>query len=271
MRVLRKLGLALFGLVIVLAIAGALYQAIANRADAHRFPEAGRRVDVGGRKLKINCTGAGSPTVVLEAGLGDNSREWTAVQPEIAKFSRVCSYDRAGYGGSDPGSMPRTSDRIADELHALLQRAGETPPFLLVGHSFGGYNVRVFNGKFPGEVAGLVLVDASQEDQYGALPAGWDRISAALLKRYQRQAFWAPLLIDFGIARLILWSQGAADDSYLFLQSKCLRTRANERENMRTSAEQARAADHIADKPLIVLTAGANSDAILTNASPKPI
>jgi pimeloyl-ACP methyl ester carboxylesterase len=263
---LRKFVIVPLALIVVLAIALAGYQAIANHLDARRFPEPGSRVDIGGRWLMLNCTGSGAPTVVLESGLGDNSTEWQAVQPRLSKAMRVCSYDRAGYGRSDAGPTPRTSAQIADDLHTLLLRAGEKPPYLLVGHSFGGYNVRAFNGKFPDEVVGVVLVDAPQEDQYGLLPDGWNRLSDALLKRYRRQAFWAPLLIDFGIARLMLWSQGAADGSYLFLQTKSLRTRANELENMRTSAEQARAAGNIAGKPLLVLTADETSDAILRNS-----
>jgi pimeloyl-ACP methyl ester carboxylesterase len=112
--------LSLGVLVILLALAGASYQAIATRLDARRFPENGRLVDVGGYRLMLS-TGVGSPTVILEAGWGDVSIEWRTVQPEIAKFSRVCSYDRAGYGGSDLGLMPRTSLQIAKELHALLK------------------------------------------------------------------------------------------------------------------------------------------------------
>ena len=257
---LRNIVLPLAVLVILLAAAGATYQTVATRADARRFPEPGRLVDIGGYRLKLNCTGTGSPTVILESGLGDVSPEWEPVQTEIAKFSRVCSYDRAGYGGSDAGALPRTSSRIAQELHALLQHAGEKPPFLLVGHSFGGYNVRVFNGKFPQEVAGLVLVDSVQEDQYTALPPVW--VSTAMQKHFRSQATWAPLLIDLGVARLRLRAAGQDDDSYLYLQTKYLRARASEVENIRASAEQARAAGGLGDKPLVVLTAGEKPDAV---------
>lgn len=256
MRLLRNLALIAGGLVALLAIAGALYEGLGHRADARRFPEPGRLVDAGGFRLKLNCTGAGSPTVVLESGLGDVSTEWQPVQSEVAKFARVCSYDRAGYGGSDAGPKPRTSAQIAQELHSLLKNSGEKPPFILVGHSFGGYNVRVFNGHFPDEVAGLILVDSVQEDQYKLLPPVWSQVGAALRAHYLSQARWAPLLVDLGIERLILQARGKAENSYLYLQSKYLAARSDELEHIQISAEQARTAGSLGDKPLVVLTAG---------------
>jgi len=269
MRRLWIAAITLFVLMAVLALTGATYQAVATRADARRHPEPGRLVDIGGYSLKINCSGKGSPTVVLAAGLGDVSIEWSRVQPEIARFTRVCSYDRAGYGGSDAGPMPRTSAQVAKELHTLLQNAGEAPPFLLVGSSFGGYNVRVFNGNYPDQVTGIVLADATQEDQYRLLPAAWGRIFDSQLKRYKDQARWAPFFIGLGIARLKLRARGRDENSYLILQSKYLQARASELEMIQTSAEQARAAGHISDKPLIVLTGGKNSDETLSNGLTK--
>jgi pimeloyl-ACP methyl ester carboxylesterase len=260
LRWLRIAALSLCTLVTLLAVAGAFYQAIETLIDARRFPENGRLVDVGGYRLKLNCIGVGTPTVILEAGFGDLSVEWRTVQSEIAKFARVCSYDRAGYGGSDPGPIPRTSLQIATELNALLRNAGELPPFVLVGHSFGGYNVRVFNGLYPNEVAGIVLADATQEDQYELLPKAWNAISAAQLRHCERQLRYAFLLVDLGIGRLMLKAQGADHGSYLILQTKYLRARASELEQIQTSAEQARRADHISDKPLVVLTAAENTD-----------
>ena len=260
LRWLRIAALSLCALVTLLAMAGAFYQAIATRLDARRFPESGRLVDVGGYRLKLNCIGVGTPTVILEAGFGDLSVEWRTVQSEIAKFARVCSYDRAGYGGSDPGPIPRTSLQIATELNALLRNAGELPPYVLVGHSFGGYNVRVFNGLYPNEVAGIVLADATQEDQYELLPKAWNAISAAQLRHCERQLRYAFLLVDLGIGRLMLKAQGADHGSYLILQTKYLRARASELEQIQTSAEQARRADRISDKPLVVLTAAENTD-----------
>jgi pimeloyl-ACP methyl ester carboxylesterase len=269
-RWLRKIALSIFAMVILLAVGGASYQAIETRLDARRLPENGRLVDVGGYHLMLDCVGVGKPTVVLESGWGDVSVEWRAVQPQIAKFSRVCSYDRAGYGGSDPGPMPRTSLQIARELHTVLQNAGEMPPYVLVGSSFGGYNVRVFNGLYHGEVAGIVLADATQEDQYQLLPKAWLVLSAAQLKHCERLAKYSFFVVHLGIGRLMLRAQGASDHgAYLILQAKYLRARASELEQIRVSAEQARVADHLSDKPLVVLTAAENTDTLLSSGLSK--
>jgi pimeloyl-ACP methyl ester carboxylesterase len=263
----RRLALALSILLLLLALTAAAWQAISNHIEARRDPEPGRPVDIGGYRLQLHCTGAGSPTVVLEAGLGGLLVDWQPVQESIARFTRVCSYDRAGYGGSDPGTSPRTSARIAMELHALLARAGEPPPYVLVGHSFGGYNVRVLHGQHPDEVAAMLLVDSVQEDQYRLLPPTWNAVGAALLRHYSRQAFWAPVFIDLGVARLRLRLERVTG-AWLILQSKYVKARADELASIRTSAEQARAAGSLGGKPLIVLTAGrapaADPDGILT-------
>lgn len=269
-RWLRRIALTIAMMVVLLALAGASYQVIETRLEVRLSPETGQLVDVGGYRLKLNCTGTGSPTVILESGFGDVSTEWRTVQPEIATFSRVCSYDRAGYGGSDPGPMPRTSLRIATELHSLLKNAGEMPPYVLVGSSFGGYNVRVFNGLYPNDVAGIVLADAVQEDQYELLPKAWGAMSAEQLKHCERLARYSFFVVDLGIGRIMLRAQGSkSNDKYLLLQKKYLRARASELEQMRVSAEQARAADHISDKSLVVLTAAENTDALLRSGLSK--
>lgn len=258
---LRKVLLTIVGLLTIVAIIGVGYQRMGSHMDARRSPEPGHLVNVGGLQFQINCEGSGSPTVILESGLGDILAEWQPVQAQISKFTRVCSYDRAGYGGSDAGPLPRTSWQIAVELHRLLQSAGEDAPFVLVGHSFGGYNVRVFNGQYPNEVAGLVLVDSVQEDQYELLPSTWKRVGASQLSRWQSQATWMPLQIDFGIARLRFRKLLGAD-TYLILQSKYLKARASELEQIQISGSQARAAGMIGNKPLIVLTGVEQDDAL---------
>jgi pimeloyl-ACP methyl ester carboxylesterase len=154
------------GLLLLLAVAGALYQWIGTRRDLRRFPAPGRLIDVGRARMHLDDRGAGSPTVVLESGISATSISWALVQGEIAQFTRVCSYDRAGLGWSDAAEGPRTPSKLAAELHRLLV-AGDVPgPYVLVGHSFGGLVVRSFAGQYPSETAGLVLVDPLRPEDW---------------------------------------------------------------------------------------------------------
>ena len=122
-------------------------------------------VNTGGHKIHMDMQGTGSPVVIFENGSGDFSFIWSLVQPEIAKLTKTVSYDRAGYACSEQGPLPRTCKQLAWELHTALKNAGVNPPYILVGQSFGGFIVRAFARYYPGEVAGMVLVDAIQEDQ----------------------------------------------------------------------------------------------------------
>ncbi len=135
-------------------------------AEDYSPPAPGLKVLVGEHRLHIYCSGAGQPTVVLDAGLGGSSLDWTRVQPRVAGFTRVCAYDRAGYGWSENGPLPRTSRRLAEELHILLDTIAVPNPYVLVGHSFGGLVVRDFASRFSEETAGIVLVDATHENQF---------------------------------------------------------------------------------------------------------
>jgi pimeloyl-ACP methyl ester carboxylesterase len=128
------------------------------------YAQAGNLVDVGGFRLNLYCMGSGSPTVIFDSGWEDWAPAWSTVQPQIARWTRACSYDRAGAGFSEPGPMPRTSVRIAKELHIALHRANIAGPYILVGNAFGGDNVRTFADLYLGEVAGLVLDDADSDD-----------------------------------------------------------------------------------------------------------
>ncbi len=159
------LGLGIISLVVLLAVAGLVYQWAATRIDERRYPMPGVLVEVDGHRMHLDCRGAGSPTVVMDAGLGDSSVTWALVQPEVATFTRACSYDRPGYGWSDGANVPRDSQAVARQLHALLAGAGIPGPYLLVGHSFGGLNQLVFHSLYPSEVAGMVLVDSSHPGQ----------------------------------------------------------------------------------------------------------
>ena len=268
-RFLRRTFFGLLILIVVAAIAGASYQAIEDHEDASRFPQQGKSValgpDFGDLHLNLDCQGAGSPTVVLDSGLGVPGVGWNRVQAEAAKFTRVCWYDRAGYGWSDGSSVPRTSLEIAKELHALLAAANEKGPFVVVGHSFGGYDVRVFNGQYPGEVAGMVLVDASHEDQESRMPPAFQTAMKKQTESLKRQQVLAPFLIRFGIARFMQRNQGespgvskdfARELLYLQLQPKFLAATISEISLFSESANEVRASGNLGDKPLVVLTAG---------------
>ena len=149
----------ILALVLGLMLIGAIYELAAETADAQAFPPPGQMVDVGGYRLHLNCSGSGSPTVVIDTGWGDSSAGWGWVQPEVAKTTRICTYDRAGMGWSEASPEPRTAREFAKELHTLLANANEPGPFVLVGHSLAGYTMRVYAHDYPEEVAGLVLID----------------------------------------------------------------------------------------------------------------
>ncbi|MCC7448108.1 MAG: alpha/beta hydrolase [Anaerolineae bacterium] len=146
-------------------MAGTIYETVAEAADIQAYPLSGQLVDVGGYRLHINCTGTGSPTVVIDAGWGDWSLKWSPVQREVAKTTQVCTYDRAGMGYSEAGPLPRNAAQFATELHTLLERANIQGPYVLVGHSLGGLPVRVFVRNYPTGVAGVVLIDSMSPRQ----------------------------------------------------------------------------------------------------------
>lgn len=139
------------------------------------LPAPGQMIDLGGWRLHLNCTGkpnASQPTVILEAGAGDFSVDWSLVQPSVAAFARVCSYDRAGSAWSDLGPRPRTLHQLVWELHTLLDKAGVKPPFVLVGHSYGGWLVRLFATTYPADVVGMVLVEAGADNPVRVIEGG---------------------------------------------------------------------------------------------------
>ncbi len=177
-------GIVVGGIVLLLALLAGLAWALGSRAKAKlaaKYPAPGRIVDVGGYRLHLNCQGtpvAGSPTVVMETAHAEPGLSWASVQPEVAKFARVCTYDRAGLGWSEASSKPRTADTIVDELHTLLARAGVEPPYVLVGHSIGGMYVRLYANEHPDEVAGMVLVDATHEEQFARMPEAIAKMQA---------------------------------------------------------------------------------------------
>jgi pimeloyl-ACP methyl ester carboxylesterase len=182
-----------------------------------------RRVDVGGYKLYINCEGKvrrGDAVVVMDAGLGNSSESWLSIQPKVAEFARVCIYDRAGLGNSDPSIHIQTTTQIAVDLHNLLARAGVSGPLVLVGHSPGGINARLYASMYPKDVVGMVLVDSAHEEQFA-------RMGALIPEDIKKQ-----------------------------LPPSALELRSNEKIDFKENNERrARLAAWHADIPLIVLTA----------------
>jgi pimeloyl-ACP methyl ester carboxylesterase len=196
------IGSAVFVTLVVLA--GLVLQEIGSARDARRFLPPGQMVDVGGHQLHICATGRGSPTVVLDSGFPGSSLSWTYVQPEVTRFTRACSYDRAGLGWSDAGPMPRTTRQIVEELHALLRNAQVKGPYVLVGHSFGTFTVRLYASTYPDEVAGIVLLDPIQlSDWLNMTEAGKRKLMGAV-----RLARYGAILARLEVARLV----GLSDD-----------------------------------------------------------
>ena len=253
-RLLRRLGYAMAGLVslsLLLVCAGALWQAIASRRDLRQNPPPGRLVDVGGYRMHINSAGEGSPTVILDSGLSDSSLSWYKVQPEVARFVRVVSYDRAGLGWSDPSPSPRNSRVFAEELHTLLRNAGIPAPFVLVGHSMGGYDVRIFASLYRPEVGGMVLVDASHPDlfQRAGMRQNFGLWRTFLVIRQR--------LMPFGIPRLIGWCDEGAPQPAL-RTVECRSSRYDETlaelDSFATSGDQVRPTGSLGEMPLAVLS-----------------
>lgn len=160
--VLRILG-GVVALLILLAIVGAIYQSRATAADRARYTPPGDLVAVDGRQMHVNCQGEGSPTVILDAGQGGWSITWTDLMPQLSATTRVCAYDRAGYGWSDPAPDDRDPQAIADDLASLLDVAGVDAPYVVVGFSAAGLSARLLAAQHPEEVAGMVLIDPATE------------------------------------------------------------------------------------------------------------
>lgn len=190
----------------LLALAGRGYQAWASARDRQRYPPPGRLVDIGEHSLHLLCQGEGGPPVIFEAGLPGMPTPWLAfIQPEVARLTMACSYDRAGIGWSEPSSQPRTARQIAHELHRLLEQAEIPGPYILVGTSFGGHFVRLFTHLYPDKVAGLLLLDASHERMAERMPPAQQRLFPLLGQLVRLFSWLAPL----GILRLALpplWS-----------------------------------------------------------------
>jgi pimeloyl-ACP methyl ester carboxylesterase len=272
-KILAKVVIALTALAVLLSCVGASYQVIGTWRDARRFPQQDRTVQAGNVRLNIDCSGNGSPTIILDSGMGVPAMSWRDIQSDVAKFSRVCSYDRAGYGWSEVGPKPRTSRQIAHELRALLDAAKEKGPYIMVGHSYGGYNVRVFTGMYPADVLGMVLVDAEHGDEERRIG---ELLPASIKEQVRRRDNWnamvdrllTPLTLHLGIDRLkTAVRYDSIGQEYFYLEARTDAAAMAEKEVDSISWEQVKAAGNLGNRPLIVLTAGKpyDPDPLLTN------
>lgn len=252
---------AVFTILALCAVGGA-WQTIAQAGDTNPFLTSGQLVSVDGHQLRLQCTGTGSPTVILEGGAGATSADMGWVAPAVASQTRTCVYDRASRGGSQPAATAQDGAQIATDLHALLHKANVPGPYVLAGHSFGGLYVRVFAAHYPDEVAGLALLDstASSKPAKSVVPAP-DSTSSDTIGRV---ATLASLTVPVGIARLYgavtgnsgLPARNEDQLAYDTTQANTVRSVADEYMRGGATGQEAASLRDFGDKPLYVLTAG---------------
>lgn len=247
--------------VLALCAVGGGWQTLGEAGTTNPYLTSGRLIDVNGHTMHLVCTGSGSPTVVLEPGAGGTSASMGWVAPAVAHETRVCVYDRAGRGGSEPADGPQNGARVAADLHTLLHNAGESGPFVLAGHSFGGLYVRIFAARYPAEVAGLVLIDstAAQEPAASVDSSSADDASDDGVARFSSLA---PIAARVGLARLFshvvggtLPAHSQAQVDYDTTQPATVSSVAEEYVRG-GGAHEAASLEDFGDKPLFVLTAG---------------
>lgn len=245
----RWLVVPMIGALLVFAVGGGI-ATVSGATGLGTSAEGGRMVDVGGRELYIECTGSGSPTVVLQSGLAESSSYWSRIAPVVAASSTVCAYDRAGHGRSDAADGPQDGIAIATDLHTLLARAGVSGPVILAAHSSGGPYTRVFAERYPDQVAGVVLLDAQPAEAFTALPD-----YPATYRTLQLIYGLSPSLARVGLLGPVLGLP--ADQS----TAASARQARDELAILPIALEQAQALTSLGDRPLIVVTAGTGPQA----------
>jgi pimeloyl-ACP methyl ester carboxylesterase len=252
---------------LALGVVGGGYATVGAAADARAYPMPGQLIDVGGHRLHLSCTGSGTPTVVLEPGGGEMSSNMGWIAPAVARGTRVCVYDRAGRGWSEPADTPQDGAQIATDLHTLLQRGGAPGPYVLAGHSFGGLYVLTFAARYPNEVAGMVLVDSTNRAS-AATARTASRYDGGSYDVLGRVSALVSSTARLGVGRLYAQvgsgglpprSEGEVRASVATASN--LRSTIDEYVQANASTQEAASLRDFADKPLVVLTAGIGSDA----------
>ena len=249
------------GLVAVAAVGGIL-ESVALTRDHGRYPMPGASYDVGGHRLHLNCTGTGSPTVVLENGLSETSPLWSAITAQVSRTTRICAYDRAGQGWSDDVTHPQDGIAVATDLHTLLARAGEHGPYVLAGHSVGGTLAMTYAARYPAQVAGMVLLDSSSPHQFTALP-DFPRTYALmrrLLPVVPTLARVGGLQLTPQSASTALPPNAAAQVQSFATSPRGARSMRDEHSQLRAVFAQAQALTTFDSKPVAVVTSRANAD-----------
>lgn len=240
---------------------GSGYQTVSEWLEYRRNVPPGQLVDVGGHRLHLRCHGVGTPTVVLEAGLGETAASFAWISSAVARDTTVCVYDRVGRGWSDPAPVPQDGLAVARDLHAVLDRGRVRPPFVLVGYSSGAAYVRIFASQYPGAVAGMVLLDGQPPEAFDSLPD-----YPAFYSRFRRATVLLPTLARVGVGRLVFHGgfeslpAEARDMQRLHYSSaRHWRSLRDEFAALPTSLAQARSLRSLGARPLIVLTAAKNA------------
>jgi pimeloyl-ACP methyl ester carboxylesterase len=264
----------LYPVIVLLALAsiGGGYQTLGAAADAKAYPMPGQLIDVGGHRLHLRCVGAGTPTVVLEPGAGEMSSTLGWITPAVARDTRVCVYDRAGRGWSEPAATAQDGAQIASDLHTVLGRGHVPGPYVLAGHSLGGLYVLSFAARYPDEVAGLVLVDSTAPAS-AANPAAGSLGHGGASNGMRRVSVLVSTTARLGLGRLYgqvavggLPPRSRGEVAASVATPSSLASTIDEYLQAAASTEQAAALGDLADQPLIVLTAGRGHDAAWSEA-----
>ena len=261
LRILKWLFVSVAGIVVVALIAGRVYQEISESRDLERYPPPGQMVDVDGHLMHIDCIGEGSPTVILELGVGSASVSWYDIHRRLSKITKTCAYDRPGLGYSEPIDQPKRAADVAEGLHKLLRNAGIDDELVLVGWSAGGVYVREFFRRYPENVRGMLLVDSSHEQQASRIPRTNGGGADPAIKIAKHLAPFGLVRLS-GILKQRVASSRASNEAKAYLNvtyhlSHVLGTVSQESDAFNLDIDTDRSPSPIGDLPLIVLTRAA--------------